>query len=79
MKIYILLGKQDLGDLWRYQYEDDQFEATVADCWQTLKPLYEQLHAFVRKKLAAYYGEDKVSRTGPIPAHILGTVIIILL
>jgi hypothetical protein len=37
-----------------------------------VKPLYLQLHAYVRRELRKKYGEDIVSKDGPIPAHLLG-------
>lgn len=40
--------------------------------WDEIKPLYEALHAYVRRKLREYYGPDKINRNAPIPAHILG-------
>lgn len=42
--------------------------------WQELKPLYLQLHAYVRRELRKKYGEDIVSKDGPIPAHLLGNM-----
>ena len=34
--------------------------------------MYEQLHAFVRRKLYEFYGPDYINLKAPIPAHILG-------
>lgn len=39
-----------------------------------MRPLYEQLHAYVRRKLRDFYGPDKISRQAPLPAHILGNM-----
>ena len=36
--------------------------------------MYVQLHAYVRRKLAAVYGDHGVDDRSPIPAHLLGTV-----
>ncbi len=33
-------------------YESDTFVEEMAQTWEGLKPLYEQLHAYVRHKLA---------------------------
>ena len=33
-------------------YESDTFLDEMAETWEGLKPLYEQLHAYVRHKLA---------------------------
>lgn len=38
-----------------------------------IKPLYEQLHAYVRHKLGQVYGPELISSTGSLPAHLLGT------
>ncbi|CAG0894908.1 unnamed protein product [Darwinula stevensoni] len=62
----------DMGAIWRWVYESDTFEEEVAELWETVRPLYEQLHAYVRRKLREKYGEDKVTADGPIPAHLLG-------
>lgn len=37
-----------------------------------IKPLYEQLHAYVRHKLEQAYGPELISSTGCLPAHLLG-------
>jgi peptidyl-dipeptidase A len=70
------IGYPDVGELWRsgYDMEPAEFEAEVERLWTQVKPLYEQLHCHVRDKLADHYGEDRVSRTGPIPAHLLGNI-----
>jgi len=44
------------------------------ETWRGLKPLYEQLHAYVRNKLVKRYGEGTVDPHGPIPAHLLGNM-----
>lgn len=41
--------------------------------WRQIKPLYLQLHSYVRRKLREHYGSSVVTRRGPIPAHLLGT------
>ncbi|EEB18606.1 Angiotensin-converting enzyme precursor, putative [Pediculus humanus corporis] len=42
--------------------------------WDKIKPLYEQLHAYVRRKLLKIYGDKIMSSTGPIPAYLLGDI-----
>ncbi len=32
-------------------YESDTFVEEMAETWEGLKPLYEQLHAYVRSKM----------------------------
>jgi peptidyl-dipeptidase A len=70
------IGFRDLGELWRSGYDmpPEAFAAETERLWAQVKPLYEQLHCHVRDKLADHYGEDLVSRSGPIPAHLLGNI-----
>jgi len=70
------LGFADLGEMWKSGYDmtPAEFEQETERLWTQVKPLYEQLHCYVRNKLADHYGQDKVSRTGPIPAHLLGNM-----
>jgi len=70
------LGFADLGEMWRsgYDMSADEFRAEAKGLWQQVAPLYEELHCYVRDRLADTYGEDKVSRDGPIPAHLLGNM-----
>jgi len=37
-----------------------------------IRPLYEELHAYVRKKLRDLYGPEKIGGHAPLPSHILG-------
>ncbi len=55
-------------------YESDTFVEEMDRTWRGLKPLYEQLHAYVRHKLVKRYGEGRVDPNGPIPAHLLGNM-----
>jgi peptidyl-dipeptidase A len=41
--------------------------------YEQLRPLYLQLHAYVRTKLHQKYG-DVVPEKGPLPAHLLGNI-----
>ncbi|KAA0187077.1 hypothetical protein HAZT_HAZT010116, partial [Hyalella azteca] len=95
-------GFDNMGEMWLYPYESLTFKSDMKRLWLQLKPLYEQLHAYVRRRLRevrvseayvrrrlkevrvidAYvrrrlkevYGQDKVSRRGAIPAHLLGNM-----
>ncbi|XP_008198828.3 angiotensin-converting enzyme-like [Tribolium castaneum] len=58
---------------WLDNYEDAQFRGQIEGLWEQLKPLYLQIHAYVRFKLREKYGEV-VSEKGPIPAHLLGNM-----
>ena len=68
---YVIVDFTDMGAIWRWPYESETFEKEMAELWKTVRPLYEQLHAYVRRKLREKYGKDKVSADGPIPAHLL--------
>lgn len=58
--------------MWIRDYESQDFPEQVEALWQQLQPLYQQLHAYVRRRLREQYGEEIVTKTGPIPAHLLG-------
>ncbi|XP_074849577.1 angiotensin-converting enzyme 2 [Carettochelys insculpta] len=72
----------DYGDYWRGNYEVDdstdyaysrnQLIEDVETTFAQIKPLYQQLHAYVRHKLQSVYGSDRISSTGCLPAHLLG-------
>lgn len=71
-----VLGFKNTADLWksRFDLEPKVFEEEVDRLWNEVKPLYDQLHCYVRSKLAKKYGKKKVPLTGPIPAHLLGNM-----
>uniref|UniRef100_A0A8C5T554 Angiotensin-converting enzyme n=1 Tax=Malurus cyaneus samueli TaxID=2593467 RepID=A0A8C5T554_9PASS len=72
----------DYGDYWRanyeakspenYKYSRDQLIEDVEKTFEQIKPLYEQLHAYVRHKLGQVYGPELINPTGCLPAHLLG-------
>lgn len=61
------------AESWLDDYEDDTFEQQLENIFDQIRPLYEQLHAYVRNKLRHQYG-DIVPKDGPIPMHILGNM-----
>lgn len=69
------LGFKDISQLWRGRYDmsPEAFEADMERVWGQLKPLYDDLHCYVRGALAKSY-PGKVSQNGPIPAHLLGNM-----
>jgi peptidyl-dipeptidase A len=69
------LGFADTGAMWRSKYDmkPDEFTRELDRLWDQVKPLYLKLHAYVRVKLRAKYG-DVVPEKGPIPAHLLGNL-----
>ena len=70
------LGFKDTGTLWRSKYDmpPDDFARELDRLWEQVRPLYLQLHAYVRWKLREKYGEQVVPASGPIPAHLLGNL-----
>ncbi|MDB4935209.1 MAG: Peptidyl-dipeptidase precursor [Labilithrix sp.] len=70
------IGFGDMGALWRSGYDmtPEDFEADIERLWQDVKPLYDDLHCYTRKKLRAKYGKDKIPEKAPIPAHLLGNM-----
>jgi peptidyl-dipeptidase A len=70
------LGFKDTGVLWRSKYDmpADDFAREVDRLWQQVRPLYVQLHAYVRWKLREKYGAQAVPANGPIPADLLGNL-----
>ncbi|CAL1534581.1 unnamed protein product [Lymnaea stagnalis] len=69
-----MLGYTDTGAYWRSWYETPTFEDDVRALFDQLRPLYEQLHAYARRKLKQIYGSDKFPSSGHIPAHLLGNM-----
>ncbi len=69
------LGFKDNGAMWRAKYDmdPDAFAAELDRLWEQVKPLYLSLHAYVRARLRAKYG-DIVPANGPIPADLLGNM-----
>jgi peptidyl-dipeptidase A len=69
------LGFADTGAMWRSKYDmpPDAFTKELDRLWDQVRPLYLQLHAYVRMKLREKYG-DVVPAKGPLPAHLLGNI-----
>ncbi|XP_031698121.1 angiotensin-converting enzyme [Anarrhichthys ocellatus] len=67
-------GFDDTGADWRSWYESMTFEHDIEDLYRTIEPLYQNLHAFVRRKLYNQYGPKYINLKGPIPAHLLGNM-----
>jgi peptidyl-dipeptidase A len=70
------LGYADVGVMWRsgYDMSDEEFAREMERLWQQVKPLYDQLHCYVRAKLSEHYGPDVQPATGPIRADLLGNM-----
>ncbi len=69
------IGFGDAGELWRSGYDmaPADFERETERLWQAVKPLYDELHCYVRGRLAKIYPK-KLPADGTIPAHLLGNM-----
>lgn len=70
------MGFADAGAMWRAGYDmpPDSFVAVVDKLWQEVRPLYLQLHAYVRRRLVTRYGAALVPPSGMLPVHLLGNM-----
>lgn len=70
------LGFADVGALWRSGYDmpPDAFAEEVDRLWGQVKPLYDDLHCYVRSELNERYGDDVVPLDEPIRADLLGNM-----
>lgn len=70
------MGFKDTAAMWREKYdmEPEAFAAEMERLWQQVKPLYDSLYTYTRRKLIAKYGTQVVPETGPIPAHLFGNM-----
>lgn len=62
----------DNAEQWIDEFETNNFRDQIRSLWEQVKPLYLQIHAYIRHQLRLKYGENAVSERGPIPAHLLG-------
>jgi peptidyl-dipeptidase A len=69
------IGFADFGTLWRMRYDmaPEAFEQDMDRLWSQVKPLYDDLHCYVRGKLSQSYA-GKMKDSGAIPAHLLGNM-----
>lgn len=66
-------GYSDRGQAWRGYYEVDDLGAIAEKLWNDLRPLYLEMHAYVRHKLSKVY-PGKVGESDYIEAHLLGNM-----
>ena len=59
------LGFADTGAMWRAKYDmpPDAFAKELDRLWDQVRPLYLELHAYVRMKLREKYGDVGARRT----------------
>ena len=70
------IGFKNVASMWKSGYDmpEAEFAAQTDKLWGQVKPLYDQLHCYTRRKLNQTYGDKVVSKTGPIPTHLLGNM-----
>ena len=70
------LGFANVGAMWRSGYDmpADDFAKLTDKLWLEVKPLYDELHTYVRSNLNKKYGEGVQAKTGPIRADLLGNM-----
>jgi peptidyl-dipeptidase A len=70
------IGFDDLGALWRSGYDmpPADFAKEMDRLYDQVKPLYEALHCYVRRRLQETYGKELVPPGKPIPAQLLGNL-----
>ena len=70
------LGFKDAGDLWRagYDMDPEDFAKEADRLWGQVKPLYDELHCYVRAGLNEKYGDEVVPLDQPIRADLLGNM-----
>jgi len=73
-KVAVGNGYKDASEYWLAAYETENIEDQFEELWQIILPLYEQLHAYVRRKLYNKYGGEVINLQGPIPAHLFGNM-----
>merc|ERR1719341_2139418 len=58
------------------KYTDEDFKKEIESLWEEVKPLYQNLHAYVRYRLKENedYKALMPDDNDPIPAHILGNM-----
>jgi peptidyl-dipeptidase A len=70
------MGFADAGAMWRAGYDmpPDSFVVVVDKLWRDVRPLYLQLHAYVRRRLIARYGPKLVAPDAMLPVQLLGNM-----
>ena len=60
--------------MWLDEYEDPTFEQQLEDIFSEIRPLYLQIHGYVRYRLNKHYGDEVAPPKGPMPMHLLGNM-----
>lgn len=65
-----LSGMESPWHEWLLEYGGPPFEQQLDTIIEQIRPLYDQLHAYIRHQLRIKYGDSVVSAKGPIPLHV---------
>lgn len=68
---------KDLSEEWMEDFETTNFESIMDDLFNEIKPLYQQLHAYTRRKLNEFYKKSfdaNKFNSKLIQAHLLGNM-----
>ena len=70
------LGYANVRELWlsKYDMSPDAMETEVDRLWSQVKPLYDQLHCYVRAQLNEKHGDEVVPLDQPLRADIMGNM-----
>ena len=60
---------------WYSDYEVEHFDRQLVRYWLEIRPLYEQLHAYVRHRLRLVY-PNAFGERDPIPVHLLRALLL---
>ncbi|CAH1991064.1 unnamed protein product [Acanthoscelides obtectus] len=64
----------DTAEYWSFPFESTDLFKDLENAWDEVKPFYDQLLTYVRRRLREFYGPERISRQAPLPAHILGNM-----
>lgn len=70
------LTDMSILEFWFEIYENPKFLDEMEAVVKQIKPLYIQLHAFVRHQLHTKYGDVVIDKDGPIPEHLFQQVLV---
>lgn len=60
--------------MWRARFEDNMLTQKVDKLWDEVKPLYDELHKYVRYQLRNLHANNIDKTSEFIPAHLLGNM-----
>ena len=72
--LLLFAGYSDVSKSWQMtDYDETDIEPMILRLCERVRPFYQQLHAYVRRRLTQVYRNHALDPHGPIPAHLLGT------